>query len=239
MKYTTIITFLFLFTISYGQTNYESGVVEFGVNFNNSIFKKIDNTRKKGDYNKRALNSVEKLFKSHKKIYSSDIPFLKLCFTKHKYILKPIEIMLPENLQSKFIFQSDVYYVNFYNDNYLKHFKKRGNTYIAPFKKEYNWEIKNEQKTILGYQCRKAVLEIPNNNKIIAWFTPQISIAFSPVKYYGLPGAILDITTPMKHIYAKNIEFTDDVEIEKPTEGIKLSKEEYQEMISRPDEIPK
>ena len=232
---TYFILFLFLsLTISYCQSNYESGMVEFGVDFNDSIFKKIDNTRKKDDYNKRALNSVEKIFISHKKIYARNITFLELKFENNIYVLEPVDIMLPENLKSKFIFQSGIYYGDTNSNIYLTQFDKRGNTYIAPFKKDYGWEIKNEEKIILGYKCRKAVLAIPNNNKVIAWFTPQIHVAFSPVKYYGLPGAILEITTPLKRIYAKNIEFKDDVEIEKPIDGIKLTAEEYKEMISRP-----
>jgi hypothetical protein len=36
----------------------------------------------------------------------------------------------------------------------------------------------------------------------------------------------------MKYIYAKNIEFKDDLQVEKPTDGVKLSAEEYKEMFS-------
>ena len=178
---------------------------------------------------------------NHKKIYSSDITFLELTFSNGTYLLKPLEIMLPENLQGKFIFQSSIYYGNMNSNSYLNQFDKGSNTYIAPFKEIYKWEIKNKQKNILGFPCRKAIIEkkvhskkfnITNTSKIIAWFTPQIPVAFSPVRYYGLPGAILEITTPMKHIYAKNIEFTDDVEVEKPTDGIKLTAEEYKQMMS-------
>jgi GLPGLI family protein len=235
MKYFIL---LFVFVYSYGQTKYNSGIVEYGVEINEEILKKADDRIEKEKSNKYATKFVKKLYLNHKKIYSSDIPYLKLHFNNNKYLLVPIEIMLPENLKSKFIFQSSTYYVDYNDENYLNQFKKRGGTYIAPFKKDYDWKIKNKYKNILGFKCRKAVLDIPNDNKVIAWFTPQIPIAFSPVRYYGLPGAILEVTTPLKHIYAKNIEFKKDVEIEKPTEGIKLSKEEYQEMISRPDKMP-
>jgi len=237
MKFFLFFTIFLSFTYSYSQSNFKSGIIDYGVDLNDRVFKmikEIDTNKDDDKYQKRIEASFQKLISYHKKIYSRDIPFLNLSFKKNTYILKPIEIMIPEKLQGKFIFQSKTYYHNINNCVYLKRFQSRGETYIAPLKREYNWEIKNEQKTILGYQCRKAVLEIPNNNKIIAWFTPQIPIAFSPVRYYGLPGAILEVTTPLKHIYAKNIEFKEDVEIEKPTEGIKLSKEEYQEMISRP-----
>jgi len=239
MRYIIVIIYLFFLSDTFGQSNYESGTVNYGVNFNDEVLEKVKKLQKENSFEKSVLRYMKNDFLNHKKIYAQDITFIKLNFRGDIYLIEPVDIMLPENLKSKFSLKSEVYYGNFRDNEFLKTLSANGNRYIAPFNKKYNWEIKNKYKNILGFKCRKAVLEIPNNNKVVAWFTPQIPIAFSPVKYYGLPGAVLEITTPLKHIYAKNIEFTDDVEIEKPTEGIKLSKEEYQEMISRPDEIPK
>jgi GLPGLI family protein len=235
MRYIILITYLFTLSVSFGQSNYESGTVNYGVNFNNKVLEKVRESQKKNNnHNKSAaLRYMENSFLNHKKIYAQDITFIRLNFRKNIYLLKPVEIMLPENLSSKFSLKSEVYYGNFRDEEFLQTLSTSSNTYIVPFNKKYDWEIKSNTKNILGFKCRKAVLDIPNNNMVIAWFTPQIPIAFSPVKYYGLPGAILEVTTPLKHIYAKNIEFKEDVEIERPTEGIKLSKEEYQEMMTR------
>lgn len=233
MRYIILITYLFFLSVSFGQSNYESGVIEFGVDLNNLIFEKIENTKENGDYNRQALNFVERLYLSHKKIYASNITFLELKFNNNTYVLKPLDIMLPENLRSKFILRSDIFYGDTNNNIFVKQFKKRGNTYLASFKKGYNWVIKNQEKKILGFKCRKAILKLSKDNQVVAWFAPQIPVAFSPVKYYGLPGAILEITTPSKHIYAKNIEFKEDVKVEKPTDGIKISQEEYKAMMTR------
>ena len=229
-------------SMNYGQKQYDSGYVEYGVELNDEFIKKIKRVSQQKEKFKTAFKYMKKFMYNHKKIYSSDITFLKLTFSDGTYLLKPEEIMLPENLQGKFIFQSSIYYGDINSNVYLNQFDKRSNTYITPFNENFNWEIKDQQKNILGFPCRKAIIEkklhskkynITNNSKIVAWFTPKIPVSFSPVRYYGLPGAILEVTTPMKHIYAKNIEFADDVEVKKPTEGIKLTAKEYQEMFSR------
>ena len=239
-----ILTFILIFVsfISFSQMKYDNGVVNYGVNFNKDFSKDIEDFIRKNRNLKSNLKYLKNIIHNHKKIYSSDLNFLELSFNKNTYVLKPLDIMLPDNLQGKFIFKSSIYYGDLKKDVYLNQFVKRGKTYIVPFNECYNWEIKNKQKKLLGFQCRKAVIKnevhskkynITNTSRIVAWFTPQIPVAFSPVKYNGLPGAILEVTTPMKHIYAKDIKFKEDVDVEKPTEGIKLSKEEYKEMMTR------
>ena len=218
-------------SMNYGQTNYETGSVDYGIDINKETISKAKNKIRSD--NSYASKMILRILKANKKIHAQDINFLNMKFKKDRFIVKPIDIMLPESTENKFYLESSAYYVDFKNDIYLKQFNRRSSIYIAPFKKDYDWKIKNEEKSILGFTCRKAVLKIPKDNKVIAWFTPQIPVAFSPVQYYGLPGAILEITTPLKHIYAKNIEFKDDVEVEKPTDGIKLTAEEYKEMISK------
>ena len=240
-----ILFFLLGFILSYNIcfAQKKSGNIYYGVKMNDRFLKDINSYGQKNQKYETGVNYLKKIILNHKKIYSNDKPFLELSFDNYTYLLKPLDIMLPENLQGKFIFQSSIYYGNTKSNVYLNQFEKRGKTYIVPFNESYNWDVKNEQKNILGFQCRKAVIEkkmhskkynITNTSKIVAWFTPQIPIAFSPVRYYGLPGAILEVTTPMKHVYAKNIEFKDDVEIEKPAEGTKLSKEEYKIMMRPP-----
>jgi GLPGLI family protein len=217
--------------VLFSQHSYQSGKVLYGVNFNKELIKKVQKSIKND--NSYANKMILKIYKTNQKIYAQDINFLELQFESNKYILKPIDIMIPENSQSRFYLESDIYYSKLNNDVYLQQFENRGKTYLAPFNKNYDWKIKNKYKNILGFRCRKAILNIHNGNKVIAWFTPQIPVAFSPVKYYGLPGAILEITTPPRHIYAREIEFKDEVKIEKPTEGIKLTAEEYKQMMTR------
>jgi GLPGLI family protein len=233
MKNILVFFSILLFINSYSQQEYEKGVVKYGVNINKDIFD-ITKKSKNDKYPESIKASFKKLALAHKRIYASDLPFIKLTFSNNSYILEPVDVMIPENLKSKFIFQSDTYYRDIANNIYVKKFKKLGRIYIAPLINEKNdWEISNKSKNILGFKCRFATLQLPNNNEVIAWFTPQIPLAFSPIKINGLPGAILEVTTPLKHIYAKDIEFKGDVEVKKPTEGIKLTAEEYKQMMTR------
>ena len=227
-----LIFLLFTSIIGYSQVTPTSGFVEYGIDIPDSVLQKIKKNKSRED-NKQAYNTFLSMIQNHKKIYSQDIVFLHLNFNKDKYLSRPVDIMLPESLKGKFIFKSDAFYGNSNTNTYLKQFKKQGNTYITPINAEYEWEITNDQKNILGFNCKKAIIEISKKTDVVAWFTPQIPVAFSPVKYYGLPGAILEAKVGFKHIYAKNIEFKDDVKIKKPTDGIKLSAKEYQEMFSR------
>jgi len=63
------------------------------------------------------------------------------------------------------------------------------------------WTITDEEKTINGYNVRKATtdsfeLEIDDPfyyNKAIAWFTTDIPIPVGPARYYGLPGLIVEL----------------------------------------------
>lgn len=56
----------------------------------------------------------------------------------------------------------------------------------------FQWNLKDEEITIKGYKCKKA---ITNNEKftIIAWYCEDIPINDGPDRFYGLPGFILKV----------------------------------------------
>ncbi|AKH94515.1 GLPGLI family protein [Elizabethkingia anophelis] len=57
----------------------------------------------------------------------------------------------------------------------------------------FKWTIhENSTKKILGYNCIKATT-IFRGAKITAYYTPDIPYSVGPFKFFGLPGAILDV----------------------------------------------
>ncbi len=98
-----------------------------------------------------------------------------------------------------------------------------------------NWKLTGQQKTILGYPCQEAVKEDSVSGKTIAWFTPAIPVSVGPSGFEGLPGLVLEVN-------AKNGEYTlnatavepdkqDVALLVKPTEGKKMSKEDFNKMM--------
>lgn len=80
---------------------------------------------------------------------------------------------------------------------------------------DYTWNlIKGETKKIGGFVCHKATTQF-RGSKIVAWYTPKISIPFGPWKLKGLPGLILELYNPdgpqMRHWTAKTIKYPYDI----------------------------
>ncbi len=57
----------------------------------------------------------------------------------------------------------------------------------------YEWELLNERKEILGYNCLKAKTTF-RGRTYYAFYTPEIPIPYGPWKFQGLPGLILEVT---------------------------------------------
>lgn len=81
-----------------------------------------------------------------------------------------------------------------------KYFRVKDNSFsrdilfTIDYYQKFNWNIlKNEEQSILGYKCYKALGKFRGRN-YIAWFTVDIPIDIGPLKFRGLPGAILKIS---------------------------------------------
>ncbi len=97
----------------------------------------------------------------------------------------------------------------------------------------HKWKISGEQKQVGSYLCQKATLQDSTMNMEV-WFTPMIPVSAGPGRYGGLPGLILhiDIDEGSRQITAQDIvlESLEEGLIIEPTEGEKISKEEYQKL---------
>ncbi|MBL7977943.1 MAG: GLPGLI family protein [Bacteroidetes Order II. Incertae sedis bacterium] len=125
--------------------------------------------------------------------------------------------------------------------------------------KTFEWQVHEDQKTILGYQCIKATFVDTsavggfqmafggprgnrNNNaqatpkpeprKITAWFAPQIQASVGPNEYGQLPGAILQLEIGRTVFVATSVEIDKVPEnvIKTPEGGQKMNRKEFQKM---------
>lgn len=84
-----------------------------------------------------------------------------------------------------------------------------GQLEILPF---VGFEIQNESKEILGFNCQKAIWESESSGTVELWFTIDLPISDGPRKWAGLPGLILEVQTDSQIIRGTRIENNCDVE---------------------------
>ncbi len=116
---------------------------------------------------------------------------------------------------------------------------KDGTELISSYKPTpLNWILSEEEKTILGYRCFKAVLpaheakskgfsQVDNSGDIIVWYSPDIPVGAGIRGMHGLPGMVLlqESTEEMSFTtVAISVEKTETT-IQKPTEGIEVPRE--------------
>lgn len=128
-------------------------------------------------------------------------------------------------------------YKIFFNKNILKDRVSNKITVQDRFKDVYqyeeiepkdNWHILDEEKTILGYTCKKATMHF-RGRSYIAWYTSEIPISTGPYFFGGLPGLILKISdTEEQYVFTA-------IGIEKKKQNIYWKIEESIIKVSRTD----
>ena len=124
------------------------------------------------------------------------------------------------------------YYKNLDNNIYIEKKDLMGKYFIVEESMDNpKWKMLNEQKQILDYMCMKASIET-EEGVTVAWFTPQIPVSNGPDKWGGLPGMILELEANDGEVSytASEIEMTDEVSIQTPKDGKKVSAEEYEKI---------
>jgi GLPGLI family protein len=133
----------------------------------------------------------------------------------------------------------------YYNDNASNRIIEL-NRYVGNIShKPLKWKLTNKTKKIGKYLCYQAIAteELYSrkgyfyNEKVIAWFSPEISLNYGPKFYIGLPGLVLEIQKKKFSIIATKINLnpSKEVKFKVPTIGKVITKEEsykrYKEMI--------
>lgn len=67
-----------------------------------------------------------------------------------------------------------------------------------------NWQLINETKEILGYQCEKAIVSYRGRN-YTAWYSQQLPLNNGPYVFRDLPGLILEIEDEDQYIHFKAV----------------------------------
>lgn len=77
--------------------------------------------------------------------------------------------------------------------------------------------------------------EIPKEQTITAWYTPQIPINQGPGEYWGLPGLILEVSAGRTTILCSKIVMNPDEkeDIKRPSKGKEVTQEEYTEIVKK------
>lgn len=60
----------------------------------------------------------------------------------------------------------------------------------------FRWHMVDEERTIAGYQCRKAVTRICDSVYVVAFYAYDIPVSGGPERFCGLPGMILELAVP-------------------------------------------
>lgn len=99
---------------------------------------------------------------------------------------------------------------------------------------KFNWEIMpDETKTILNKTCLKAVIHYGDNPEtdVNAWFCIEMPIPIGPSGYWGLPGLILELETPLAIYEATMVEPTsNDIKITLPEAGKTIKSDDYKKL---------
>lgn len=119
--------------------------------------------------------------------------------------------------------------MSFLNSNYL----------VKDSIKNYDWKISKESKELLGYEVRKAEVEIDSITTAVAWYVPKLNFKNGPDVYDGLPGLILEIYVNKQNpnsglstrsFTAISMKIDEKKKFSPPKKGKEISKKEFGEM---------
>lgn len=97
---------------------------------------------------------------------------------------------------------------------------------------EFTWQLHNDSKKILNYNCKKATAKY-RGREYIAWYASEIPVNNGPYVFEGLPGLILEIedSNNKYHFTAVGIDKKPmDIYLRNDKEILKISREKFREV---------
>lgn len=180
---------------------------------------------KKGFYeieNELVRKTILERAKSDRKIYSLTASNGVYLFKKEPESIDKMPLMVDRlNI-----------YVNLNDSSKVTQSKYAEKLYVVKGKAaKLDWDIDGRAETILGRTCYKATLR--QDSTVTAWFTTDVPMACGPLGYYGLPGLVVRMTTPVYTLDLESIAEADNVVLKEPEEGIAVTEEEYIEKVDK------
>ncbi|UUV21735.1 GLPGLI family protein [Paenimyroides aestuarii] len=169
-----------------------------------------------GDDPRALLREIDKQTLRNAQKLASEIEF-NLYFTSTESYFEISSLPIDYNYFSDLFIESSTQpeysvYCNLTNKEYTYSFyyEFKSEHYLLKDKANYNWNITAESKSIDNFTVYKAVGTTPDEQKIEAWFAPEIPVAAGPEIYMNLPGLILELQIGYTMYAAKKIEFTNN-----------------------------
>ena len=97
---------------------------------------------------------------------------------------------------------------------------------------EFKWQLHNDSKKILDYQCKKATVKY-RGREFIAWYTTEVPVNNGPYIFEGLPGLILELEDSQNkyHFTAIGIDKKPiDIYLRNDKEILKISRAKFREV---------
>ncbi len=169
---------------------------------------KITYERKTNLYKKFKDDNVKEWLQEEDK---NKVDVFELYFNDSISVFKPQESDLKE--RNSWATSKNTVYENFKTNKQLSIKSVWGEKlFLEDSVPKRQWKITASQRTIAGYNCRKAICYINDTIPIYAWYTNEIVPPIGPESFGNLPGAILGLATEDGGV----IYFAKTVEISKP-----------------------
>lgn len=201
-----------------------SGVIEFGVQYEGMM---IDTSYATSMQVKDFLLERDA---NAKRALKGDYSYYTVKFNEKGSITQFIPQMhMDYQMSPKEFLSVECIYKN--EDLYNKN-EYRGEVYYVETEEHFDWKLKPQYKTILGYKCQKAETVLTSSKKknktlVEVWFTSAIPYHYGPYRFYGVPGFILEVNALHRRHYARKIILKNNLNIDFPPDDKFISREEY------------